>query len=412
MLTFRYIATDSKKSKKKGFIEADSRNSAITLLMQQGLIPVVVADTQTEEIEKNENILTRDISLVNINKRKVSKKKLVAFSNQMSIMIRAGVPLTTVMDVLTFEESDKTFKKILESVRGDLQLGIHMSDAMRKFKAFPDIVVSMVEAGEADGRIDIAFQRIAKSLSRDLMLTSKVKSASVYPAFLLVLTLAIVVVISIFVLPNFVAIFDSFNTQLPGITRFMMGFARFITQKWYIPLGIAAALFILVKLLKRFSEEFRLALGKLALNLPIAGKLKKRIYAARFCEVLSSITLAGIDIYEGFKITSNTIKNSYIKKRLMQIMDDIQVGATISNAMGKHNPFDKLLLSMVRTGEESGMLPETLEKMAELYEEQVSESIKLLNSLLEPLMTVIIAAIIGTVIISMILPMFGIYRLL
>lgn len=412
MLTFRYIAEDSKRSKKKGFIEADSKNSAITLLMQQGLIPISVVDTQREAGEKNESIFTRDISFVSLNKKKVSKKRLVAFANQMSIMIRAGVPLTTVMDVLTFEESDKTFRKILESIRNDLQLGVHLSAAMRKFRAFPDIFVNMVEAGEADGRLDIAFQRISTSLSRDLLLTSRIRSASVYPVFLLVLTLAIVVIISIFVLPNFVAIFENFDTQLPGITRFMMGFAFFITNKWYIPLGVAAALVILYQLLRRFSEKFGFVTGKFALNLPVIGRLKKRIYAARFCEVLSSITLAGIDIYEGFKITTNTIKNSYVKKKLMQIMDDIQIGATISNAMEKNNPFDRLLLSMVHTGEESGMLPETLGKMAELYEDQVSESIKLINSLLEPIMTVIIAVIVGVVIISMVLPMFGIYRLL
>jgi type IV pilus assembly protein PilC len=401
-----------KNSRVKGTIEADSKNTAISLLMQQGLIPVSIVDVQREETEKSESILTRDISFVSIYKRRVSKKKLMIFANQMAIMIRAGVSLTTVMDVLTLEEGDKTLKKILDSVRTDLQLGVHLSVAMHKFKAFPDIFINMVEAGETDGRLDIAFERIAKSLNKDIMLSSRVKSASIYPAFLLVLTCAIVILISAFVLPKFVSIYSNFNSKLPAITRFMMSFAHFITHQWYIPIIIIAAIIISWNLLRIYSEPFRLAVGNFSLRIPVLGKLKKRIYAARFCEVLSSMSLAGIDITEGFKVTSNTIKNAYIKKQLVQIMDDIRIGSTISSAMDKSNPFDRLLLSMIHTGEESGMLPETLGKMAELYEDQTTESIKIINSLIEPLMTVIIAVIVGSVVISMVLPMFGIYKLL
>lgn len=411
-MTFRYTAENAKKARKKGIIEADSKNAAISLLMQQGLFPLVVVDVQQAEAEKNESILTRDITFVSIYKRKVSKKKLMVFANQMAIMIKSGVPLSTVMDVLTIEESDKTLKKILDSIRTDLQLGIHLSDAMRKFKAFPDIFINMVEAGETDGRLDIAFERVSRSLSKEIMLTSRVKSASIYPAFLLVLTCAIVTLISTFILPKFVSVYSNFNSQLPGITLAMMGFADFITHRWYVPILIIAAIVIIWKLLRRYSTSFRRSTGKLAMNLPIIGKLRRRLYAARFCEVLSSMSLAGIDIIEGFRVSVNTIKNAYIKKQLTQVIDDIRIGSTISNAMDKSNPFDRLLLSMIHTGEESGMLPETLGKMAELYEEQTSESIKVINSLMEPLITVVIAVIVGTVIISMILPMFGIYKLL
>lgn len=310
-MQFNYVAEDAQKKRKKGSIEADSKPHAMQLLMKDGLFPVSIVDVLQDEREKNENIFTRDISFVSIYNKKISKKKLLTFANQMAIMVKAGVSLTTAMDVLTTEESDKSLRKILEHIRADLHLGVHLSDAMKKFKAFPEIVISMVEAGETDGRLEV----------------------------------------------------------------------------------------------------FRLAIGRLSLKLPVIGKLQKRVYAARFCEVLSSMSLAGIDITQGFLVTANTIKNAYIYKILMQNMDDIRLGSSISAAVSKNNAFDKLLLSMIHTGEESGMLPETLGKMAELYEEQTNESIKAINALLEPLMTVLIAGIVGVVVISMVLPMFGMYDL-
>lgn len=410
-MQFNYVAEDAQKKRKKGSIEADSKPHAMQLLMKDGLFPVSIVDVLQDEREKNENIFTRDISFVSIYNKKISKKKLLTFANQMAIMVKAGVSLTTAMDVLTTEESDKSLKKILEHIRADLHLGVHLSDAMKKFKAFPEIVISMVEAGETDGRLDSAFERIARYMNKDLQLTSKVKSASIYPLFLMVLTVGIVVVISAFVLPRFAAIFENFDAELPGITRVMMGFSNFLTTKWYwilLVIGLLAGAWIL---LRNSSEVFRLAIGRLSLKLPVIGKLQKRVYAARFCEVLSSMSLAGIDITQGFLVTANTIKNAYIYKILMQNMDDIRLGSSISAAVSKNNAFDKLLLSMIHTGEESGMLPETLGKMAELYEEQTNESIKAINALLEPLMTVLIAGIVGVVVISMVLPMFGMYDL-
>ncbi len=411
-MVFKYTAETQAGGKRRGTIEAESRTAAISQLMQQGLVPINVVDVKKDHAAKQESLLTRDFSFVDIHKRKVKKKKLLTFANQMGIMIRAGVPLTTAMDILTFEEEDRGLKKMLENIRMDLQLGIKLSASMKKYKAFPSIMISMVEAGEADGRLDNAFDRVASSMSKEMQLTSKVKSASIYPLFLLVLTIVMVIVISVFVLPNFVAIFENFDAELPGITKFMMNFSDFITSKWPWIVAVVALVVITFTLLKRHSEPFRLLTGKITLKIPAVGKLMRRVYAARFCDVLSAMSLAGIDITEGFKVTSNTIKNAHVRNSLIKIMDDIRIGSSISGAMEKNNPFDRLLLSMVRTGEESGMLPETLGKMSDMYEEQTNEQIKVLNGLLEPLMTVIIAGIVGTVVIAMVLPMFGIYNLL
>ncbi len=411
-MTFKYIAENASKSKVKGSIEAENQIEAIQKLQEQGLFPLSVTDVQQVLIEKNESILTRDITLIDIHKKKVSRKKMLTFANQMAIMIRSGVPLTTAMDILTLEESDRTLKKILEAVRMDLHLGVRLSAAMRKFKTFPDIMLSMIEAGEADGRLDTAFDRIAKTMNKELQLRSKIRGASGYPIFLLCLTAAMVITISVFVLPRFVMIYSGFDSELPAITKAMIAFSDFMVHRWYT-IPIAVAILILIwQSIKKYSEEFRIGLGKFKLRLPVIGKLLKRIYAARFCEILSSMSLAGIDITDGFRVAANTIKNPYVKKLLFGVLEDIRVGSTISAAMDKNNPFDRLLLSMIRTGEESGMLPETLTKMAELYEEQTNESIKMLSSLMEPTMTVIIAAIVGTVVISMVLPMFGIYSLI
>ncbi len=408
---YHYTAVNIKNKKSHGFINAENKADAIAHLQEEGL----TALSLTNEAEKSaapKSIWEMELTGSDIHKAKIQKKKLLTIMNQMGIMIKAGVSLSMAMGVLIDGEKDKKVKQILNEMNDDLYTGIPISDSMTKFKAFPEIIVNIVQSGEANGRLDTAFERCAKILDKEIQLTAKLKGATGYPIFLLILTVFLMIVMNAFVLPNFVSIFKEFDAKLPAITIFVMSVSSFITTKWYlIVLGVFLIIFTFVILRKKY-YPFALTVDRLLLLIPGVGTLLKQSYIARFCRIMSSLVEAGVDIVKALEISRDVIPNRFMKDKLTQIIGEVKVGSSINASMARFPVFDALLVSMIKVGEESGMLFETMEKMATLYEQQTDETTKRLTSAMEPAMTVIIAVVVGTVVISIVIPMFGMYNVI
>ena len=411
LLHYHYTAVNYKNKKSHGFINAENKADAIAHLQEEGL----TALSLTNEAEKGaapKSIWEMELTGSDIHKAKIQKKKLLTIMNQMGIMIKAGVSLSMAMGVLIDSEKDKKVKQILNEMNDDLYTGIPISDSMTKFKAFPEIIVNIVQSGEANGRLDTAFERCAKILDKEIQLTAKLKGATGYPIFLLILTVFLMIVMNAFVLPNFVSIFKEFDAKLPAITIFVMSVSSFITTKWYlIVLGVFLIIFTFVILRKKY-YPFALAVDRFLLLIPGVGTLLKQSYIARFCRIMSSLVEAGVDIVKALEISRDVIPNRFMKDKLTQIIGEVKVGSSINASMARFPVFDALLVSMIKVGEESGMLFETMEKMATLYEQQTDETTKRLTSAMEPAMTVIIAVVVGTVVISIVIPMFGMYNVI
>ena len=411
LLHYHYTAVNIKNKKSHGFINAENKADAIAHLQEEGL----TALSLTNEAEKGtapKSIWEMELTGSDIHKAKIQKKKLLTIMNQMGIMIKAGVSLSMAMGVLIDGEKDKKVKQILNEMNDDLYTGIPISDSMTKFKAFPEIIVNIVQSGEANGRLDTAFERCAKILDKEIQLTAKLKGATGYPIFLLILTVFLMIVMNAFVLPNFVSIFKEFDAKLPAITIFVMSVSSFITTKWYlIVLGVFLIIFTFVILRKKY-YPFALAVDRFLLLIPGVGTLLKQSYIARFCRIMSSLVEAGVDIVKALEISRDVIPNRFMKDKLTQIIGEVKVGSSINASMARFPVFDALLVSMIKVGEESGMLFETMEKMATLYEQQTDETTKRLTSAMEPAMTVIIAVVVGTVVISIVIPMFGMYNVI
>lgn len=407
-MEFKYSAITADNKKKKGTVSARDRAEAIFKLKQEKLMPLSLQEigsagsSSITEIE----IFEKDIHKVTIN-----KKKLYAIFNQMAIMLKAGVGLAMIMDVLIDGESDRRIRKIFTEMRDDLFAGISLSSSMRKFATFSEVAVNIVMSGEADGRIDRAFQQLVNITEKEISLSSKIRSAMAYPAFLLALTIAVVAILNAVVLPTYSNLFEQLGAPLPAITVFVMSTSKFISKFWYVILALIALAVFLYGYARRKSQSFCLKVDEMKLKIPLIGKFLSETYLSRFCRVLSSLAGAGVDIMTSLNISQSVIPNTFIKNSIIGINDDVRVGISIHESMSRRGFFPPLMISMIRAGEESGYLSETLDRVATMYETQTDESAKRLTALFEPAMTVIIALVVGTVIISVVVPMFGMYTL-
>jgi len=407
---FRYEAYDSKKRKETGIIFADNATDALLELREWGLVPIHLTDMEAKT-NTSDNIWEKDFHIKSIYKIKIKKNKLSILLKQLAIMLHAGVSLLLAIRIIINEEKDKTVKTIFSEIERDLQAGMPLSEAMKKFAAFSDVVVSVVASGELNGRLDESFERVSVMIEKEAALANKVKSALAYPSFLMLLTFGVVIILNTVVLPTFIDMYDQFDAELPLITRFVMGLSDVLLIYWpYLLIGLAALMLLYFLVLKR-SVIFCMNRDKLLLRTPVIGSLLRKSYIARFTRIMASLVLAGVDIISALESAQNVIQSEYVRFFITRIIGHVKLGMPISEAMKRYPFFDPLLVSIIRVGEETGMLSESLQNVAALYETQTEEATKSFSSIIEPLMTILMAAVIGTVIGSVVMPMFSMYSI-
>lgn len=400
-MRYSYIAVDSHNKKNTGTLTAVDQSEAVAQLQEKGLIALQIKNDDSSAKDSNTKLWEREyFTNKDIHKVKIKKKKQLTILQQMGIMMKAGVSLSLAMDVLIASEKDRNSKSILMEINSDLYNGVPISAAMGKFHTFPEIIINIVQSGETNGRLDLAFERCAQIVEKELEITSKLRGALGYPVFLLFLTLGLVMVLNVVVLPSFSDLFKSFGKQLPALTVAVMGVSNFLTTKWFIVIGILAIVIFGSILLHKQCYAFAYGLDKFWLKIPVIGTLLRQSYIARFSRIMSSLVASGVDIVRSLEISRDVIPNRHLKSCLTQVIDDVKIGVPINQAMAQFPVFDALLVSMLKVGEESGQLHETMEKLANLYEDQTAQSTKRLTRMMEPLMTIIIAVVVGIVIIS------------
>lgn len=340
---------------------------------------------------------------------KIPKKLLLNILNQMALMMKAGVSLIMAMDVMIDGEKNKNFRNILQEIRQDLLGGTQMSDSMAKFRAFPEMLISMVRAGEENGRLDEAFTRCAALQESSMSLSAKLRGAMIYPCILLILTLVLIIVMNVMVLPSFVGIFKQFNASLPALTVGVMAVSGFIMTRWYVIVAVMIAVIAAYKAGRHYAPSFVLRTDSMKLHFPVIGEVLRLSLLSRFSRVMSSLVNAGVNVVYSLEISAKVVPNRLIQKSIADMIEDVKVGVAINISMKRFPVFDSLMVSMVKAGEETGLLGDSLGKVAQLYENRSNESTKRMTTLLEPIMTIIIAVIVGTVIISIVMPMFGMY---
>jgi len=398
---------NARNQKKEGAIEAANQAEAINILRAKGLVVQNLTELGSKSDEPT-SIWDMDLG-GDIHTRKIKPKKLLMVFSQLGMMMKAGINLSLSMQIMIDSEKDVAMRKILREINENLYSGFTLSQTMKNFAGFPPIYISIVEAGEANGRLDDAFEQCALIVKKDMALSSKIRGALGYPIFLIVLVIAVVIILTVFVLPTFKDVYSSFGAELPGLTQALMSFSDFLIGYWWLVIVVTLGIVFGLRALKKANADFNMLWAKGMLKIPLVGPIIRQSSLARFCRLMSTLTDAGIPIHKAMGLARDVVPNVYVRENVQAVLDDVQIGVTIHDAMSKHAVFDPILVSMIRVGEESGMLGDSLTKMADLFETQTDESTQRLTDAMTPIMTVVIGGVVGTLVVSMILPMFGMY---
>jgi len=378
----------------------------------------VSGERQAENKEAVMALLRRDQILVSSVKEKgkelalpkfgggVPAKDLAIFVRQFSVMIDAGLPLVQCLEILGSQQENKTFAKILQQTRMDVEGGASLADAMRKHpKAFDDLFVNMIAAGEAGGILDTILKRLATYIEKAVKLKSQVKGAMVYPIAVISIAGIVIAVILWKVIPTFAAMFEGLGAQLPLPTRIVITLSNwFVRLLPFMVVGIIALAF----LFRRYyaTHNGRRVIDRIVLKLPIMGILMQKIAVARFCRTLATLMASGVPILDGLEITARTAGNAIIEDAIMMVRKGVESGLTVAQPLKESGVFPPMVVQMIGVGEQTGALDAMLSKIADFYEEEVDQAVANLLTLMEPVMIAFLGVTVGGIVISMYLPLF------
>jgi type IV pilus assembly protein PilC len=336
----------------------------------------------------------------------VPAKELAIFVRQFSVMIDAGLPLVQCLEILGSQQENKTFAKILQQTRMDVEGGATLADAMRKHpKAFDELFVNMIAAGEAGGILDTILKRLATYIEKAVKLKSQVKGAMVYPIAVICIAGIVIAVILWKVIPTFASMFEGLGATLPLPTRIVITASNwFVRLLPFLVVGIVAGVFAF----KRYyaTHGGRRVIDKMVLKAPIIGVLMQKIAVARFCRTLATLISSGVPILDGLDITARTSGNSIVEDAIQAVRKGVESGLTVAQPLRESGVFPPMVVQMIGVGEQTGALDAMLSKIADFYEEEVDQAVANLLTLMEPVMILFLGITVGGIVISMYLPLF------
>ncbi len=395
MAVYEYTAKNATTGQiLKGTLDVPTRDEVMAYLRKNRMILVSVREQPKQfelKLPGRGGIKTRD---------------LVIFTRQFATMINAGLPLVQSLTILAQQTENKALKDVVKQVVYDVEAGNTLADAFRKHpKAFPDLYVNMVAAGEAGGILDTILLRLATFLEKNDALVRKVKGAMVYPAVIVAVAVIAIAVLLIFVIPTFESMFASVNMELPLPTQAVIGASKILTEWWWaILLAIGVAAFGFRQYYNTPDGRKRVDGG--LLRSPVIGDLLRKSAVSRFTRTLGTLISSGVSILDGLEITAKTAGNRVIHDAVMQSRASIAGGETIAGPLQNSGVFPPMVISMIAVGEQTGGLDEMLAKIADFYDSEVDVAVSALLSLMEPIMIVVLGVVVGGMVVAMYLPIF------
>lgn len=412
-MEFSYVAVNEKNRKYRNRMTANTKEEVKRKLEQRGLIAISI-DEVKKGSQEDIPIWQRDLGgSKDVHTLKISNKRLLTFMHQMALMIRSGISLSVAMAVMCDTEKDKNMLRILQEITANLYNGITLSQSLSSFKTFPTVYVNIIQTGEANGRLDEAFDKCVSLLKKEITLKNKIKGAMIYPIFLLILTIALIIVMSIVVLPAFKDLFESFGSELPIMTQITMGISDVLLHYGWLVVLIIVALVVTLRILYKKNYTFCMWWSTFQLKIPIIGEVLRLNQLTRFANMMATLTSSGVNILFALELSRDVVGNKFMSDCLNQVIEDVRIGTPINISLSRYpKAFDPLFVSMIRVGEESGMLSDSLNKMADMYDEQATDATQRMTDAMTPAMTIIIAGIVGFVVISIVQAMFGMYSVI
>ncbi|MBI6072916.1 type II secretion system F family protein [Clostridium perfringens] len=398
MANFKYKAINSEGQRIEGSQSADSESQVREMLLSNQYYPL--------SIEK-ENSKSKSSFSFN---RKVKLKDIAVFCRQFYVMLDSGLSIGKALNILIEQCEKPKLREALIGVNGELKRGETLASSMRKRKdVFPNLLTSMIDAGERSGNLDIILKRMAEYYEKETKIRGKIKSAMIYPIVLGVVAIIAITFILTFVMPTFVQMFEENNVDLPTSTKMVLGTSKMLGKYGIIIfLILVTAIILLGKYLK--SEEGQYKLSIINLKIPVIKKLTQKIIVSRFTRTMGIVSSSGMSLVTSLEIVASVVGNKIAEKELLKVKEKVLKGEGLGDSIMKIKIFPPMLASMVKVGEEAGSLDSILDKTADFYDDELEREIQTATALIEPAMIVIMGVIIGFLLISILTPMFKMYN--
>jgi type IV pilus assembly protein PilC len=401
MPVFQYVARDAQGKIINGTTQAANQSAAVKFLRDQGLIPTTIQ--------------LGGAGAKGAYGRKGGAPKLedaVIISRQLATMIRAGLPLIEVLDILAEQAEKASMKKIMRETEKDVESGASFTEAIQKHpRLFDNFFLSMVRAGEASGMLDSILDQVATYLEKVIAIRRKVKAATMYPLTVSIVAAVITTFLLVKVVPIFQDIFSDLGSNLPVPTQVTIFLSK-ILQEHLLKIIIAIAIIIVAARQWSKTKSGRYKLDYLKLHIPVFGPIFSKVAIAKFTRTLGTLIKAGVNILYALEITAKTAGNSVIEEAVMKTRTSIQSGESITRPLVDAGCFPPMVTRMIDVGERTGMLESMLSKIADFYEDQVNTAVSGLTSMIEPLLIVFLGLVVGFIVISMFMPMFKMVEVL
>lgn len=394
MQRYRFKAKTAEGVSRKGIVEAQDQQSAVTVLRGQKLFIV-----ELHEINQGGS------SFFSFNK-KVKFEDIVNFTRQLSTMISAGLPLTDALSILQVQ-AQPTLQRVVSEVLKAIEGGSTFADALSDHEdVFSKVYVSLVKAGEAAGVLDTVLARLADNLEKQREFRAKTKGALIYPVIVFIGMGVVGIVMMVFVLPKLTAMYNDFQAELPTVTKVLIGVSGFMADTWYLMIAMVAGAVYGLRAWRK-TKTGALQTDKLLFKLPIFGKIKMMTLMAEFTRTLALLASAGVSLVEGLNIVKDVVDNAVLDQALGQVAKDVEKGQSLAAALGKHESFPMIVPQMVSVGEQTGKLDEVLNRVAGYFEVESEHAIKNLSSAMEPLIMVLLGLGVGFMIVAIIVPIYN-----
>lgn len=418
MPQFSYRARRRSGEMVQGVLDVADRSAALTQIERLGLFPVAVDAAKgggpVAVMDKPENrkeafaaLLPPTLRQAMLRKRKPKLQELATFTQQLANLLQAGMPLTVALNSMTHLESKGISSEVSRQLRQEVMEGCSLSDAMSKQPLiFSDLYVNMVKAGEQSGALVVVLRRMADHFERFAQVQAKFTSALVYPAFVAVVGIGIIIFFMTYMLPQFMSLFQNMEMQLPMMTQMLVKVSDVFTGYWWLMLMILIALYIIFKRFQA-TEDGKRKIDQWKMSAPVFGKVMKLNLYGQFARTLSTLLENGVPVLTALKITEQVLPNRVIKEAIAKTRDAVTDGKTLAQPLAQSRIFPQLMVDLVKIGEETGDVPAALKNVADTYENELNIALRVMTNMIEPVLIVVMAVGVGFLLLSVLSAMFS-----
>lgn len=417
MGTFKYRAKENSGNTVEGVIEALSSDEALDKISQLGYVPVRIEETKQEKSKPKETlppqkpgekVQSAPASPPSLNLAKIKSKEITEFGRQLSSLFRAGVPILKAVSLIRDQSQNVHFKALMGKVYEELKNGVSLSVALSKFpRLFPPLYTALVAAGEAGGNLDQTLTKITIHRQKQEEIFSRIRSAMVYPALMGLTGAGTIIFMLTFVMPRLMGVFARLGGELPLPTKILIQISGGLRQGW-LWLIVAVVVIGAISFIRGKSKGKSKAMSALELRIPILGSLTLKAEIARFGRTLELLLKSSIPIVQAIEVVIPVLSNEILKTDFARSIKDLKEGGTLGGSLKKSKFFPPFMTNLLSIGEEAGKLDEALSEIADFYERETDEALRILTALLEPLMILVMGLVVGFIVIAMLLPMFEI----